>query len=271
MEHQFKAAAKGGRVEEVEALLRDHPGLDVNCEDDKIRWTALHFCSMYGNAEVVKLLLAHPAINVNAQTSDNFTPILICCWKGSMSVAQLLLKDPRVDVTLEDCRGCTPLWLASHHGHCEVIEWLIASGKDLGDLNQKVHWDGEEFSALEIAREHKESEVVSLLEKFMDNATQVRHGVRVKLGVREALAAEVFALTVFLCDDLFQASPCRTTRSRSHGYSAAAAAIRFFKVVAKFPMELQMILCHRAAGTTKDSILSKDSEAAFKSLAKMYK
>ena len=31
-------------------------------------------------------------------------------------------------------------------------------------------------------------------------------------------------------------------------------------------MELQMILCRRAVGSAKDSILSKDSEAAFKSL-----
>ena len=34
------------------------------------------------------------------------------------------------------------------------------------------------------------------------------------------------------------------------------------------PMEVQMILCHRAVGSAKDGILSKDSEAAFKSLGK---
>ena len=32
-------------------------------------------------------------------------------------------------------------------------------------------------------------------------------------------------------------------------------------------MELQMMLCHRAVGSTKQNILHKDSEAAFKSLA----
>ena len=34
-------------------------------------------------------------------------------------------------------------------------------------------------------------------------------------------------------------------------------------------MELQMILCHRAVGSTKQNILHKDSEAAFKELARI--
>jgi len=34
-------------------------------------------------------------------------------------------------------------------------------------------------------------------------------------------------------------------------------------------MELQMILCHRVVGSMKQNILSKDSEAAFKSLARI--
>jgi len=34
-------------------------------------------------------------------------------------------------------------------------------------------------------------------------------------------------------------------------------------------MELQMILCRHAVGSTKENILLKDSEAAFKSLARI--
>ena len=40
-------------------------------------------------------------------------------------------------------------------------------------------------------------------------------------------------------------------------------------IAAKLPMELQMILCHRAVGSMKQNILRKDSEAAFKSLARI--
>ena len=62
-------------------------------------------------------------------------------------------------------------------------------------------------AALEIARRGTSPEVISLLERFIDNSAQTRHEVRVKLGVREALAAEFFALILFLCDDLLQHKP----------------------------------------------------------------
>jgi len=80
----------------------------------------------------------------------------------------------------------------------------------------------------------------------------------VKLGMLDVVAAEVFALTVFLCDDLLQFKPA--------SHPAAAPAIRFFAIAVKLPMDLQMILCHRVVGSMKQNILHKDSEAAFKSL-----
>ena len=100
---------------------------------------------------------------------------------------------------------------------------------------------------------------MSVLERFITNSTQTRHEVRVKLGVPDALAAEVFALTVFLCDDLLQPKPDLV--------SSNPAATRFFVIAKKLPMELQMILCHRVVGSAKDNILSKHSEPAFHSLA----
>ena len=86
-----------------------------------------------------------------------------------------------------------------------------------------------------------------------------------KLGMLDALAAEVFALTIFLCDDLLQ--PNTTLAISTSNPAAAAGALRFFTIVATLPMELQMVLCHRAVGSMKQNILHNDSEAAFKSLA----
>ena len=185
----------------------------------------------------------------------------------------MLLKDPRVDVTLDDNWRRTPLWSASCYGMRKVIEWLIASGRDLGDFENKKGRDGKDYTALEIARMYNHTEVVSLLERFIANPTQTRHELRVKLGVLDELAAEVFALTVFLCDGLLQLKPARARRTcptSAVATAAAAATTRFFLIVEKLPMELQMILCHRVVGSVKDSILSKDSEVAFKSLAKNF-
>jgi len=133
-----------------------------------------------------------------------------------------------------------------------VVEWFIASGRDLGDvMTKKGKLNFKNYTVLEVARKFKKTEVASLLKSFLANPAHTRHELRVKLGV---LAAEVFALTVFLCDDLLQLKPA------SH---PAAAATRFFDVAKRLPMELQMILCHFAVGSVKQNILRKNSEAAF--------
>ena len=113
----------------------------------------------------------------------------------------MLLKDPRVDVSLAEEFGCTPLWQASFFGHLKVVEWFIASGRDLGDISsQRVEHGDHENNALEIAIELENTRIVSVLRKFMANPERTRHDLRVKLGLQNGLAAEVYALSVFLCD-----------------------------------------------------------------------
>ena len=261
MDEQLYHAVLRNLVEKVRDLLKDKPGLDVNGKDHDHR-TALHNASSYSHHEIVRLLLAHPTINVNLQTSDGYTPFSLCCYSGSVSMVRVLLKDPRVDIILpDDENGCSPLWWASFMGQHEVVEWLIASGRDLGDLDTTGRdWDGKEFSAIEIARDRRRSKVVSLLERFKVDPTQTRHEICVKLGVLDELAAELFALVVFLCDDLLQLKPAPTT---------SLDARRFFTITAALPMELQMLLCHYVSGTGKQNIMLNDSEAAFCSLARI--
>ena len=263
VEKKLFDAVYNGRASEVSSLLRDHPEIDVNWTDED-QWTALHVASYNDHAEVVKVLFAHPNITVNVRNEGGQSPLSIGCERGHESIVKVLLKDPRVDVTLDDEDGCTPLWYASRNGNCEVIECLIASDRDLGDVKNKKgnDWDdGKYLTVLEIARKRNRTEVASLLERFIDNPALTRHEVRVKLGFTDALSAEVFAMTIFLCDDLLHLKPAENP--------AAAAAIRFFVISFKLPMELQMVLCHRAVGSMKQSILHKDSEAAFRSLARI--
>ena len=263
MKLRFHNAVKDNNVGEVQALLRDHPDLQVNEGDEHNNWTALHHACFEGRTHVVKLLLAHRSINVNSLASGGFTPFVIGCEYGPVSIVQLLLKDPRVDITLADESKRTPLWWASLYGRNEVIEWLIASGRDLGDLNQKGDWqDGQEYTALEIAQHCQKTEVIPLLKRLLSNPSQTRHDIWVKLGLQDQLAAELFAITVFLCDNLLQFIPPESTASHP-----TPAPTRFFTIASKLPMELQMILCRRAVGSRKQNIKSTDSEAAFRGLA----
>ena len=266
MEEQLIETIRARQVEEVAALLRDHPTLDINHRSPVYGMTALDIACCFRQVKVVKLLLAHPAINVNARRDlpCQETSLMLACHLDDKRIATLLLRDPRVDASVADGDGHTTLWWACYRGSPQVVEWLIASGKDLG----KWHDFWCVLKLLEFpppnhrATRENQTKTLVLMRKFMANPMLTRHQVRVRLGFAVSWAAEVFAATIFLCDDLFQLKYARySTRS------ASSSAIRFFSIIRRLPMELQMIVCNRVVGLAKDSILSKNSEMAFKLLA----
>ena len=78
VERKLFNAAQDGRVPELSSLLRDHPEINVNWANPSyFKWTALHTASHDGYVEVVKLLLAHPNINVNQPPLDDTTPFYL--------------------------------------------------------------------------------------------------------------------------------------------------------------------------------------------------
>ena len=82
--------------------------------------------------------------------------------------------------------------------------------------------------------------------------------MRVELGLLDEMAAEMFALVVFVSDGILQVKDTSTP----------SPAARFFSISAQLPLELQMVLCFRQVGSDKEIIQGKDSEVAFKSLAR---
>ena len=104
------AAVSFHNEDEVESVLRDNPGLDVNWVSGKDDWTALHFAANRGDDDIVKMLLAHPDIDVNAADYRGRPPISLACEEGELSVVKLLLEDARVDAALEDYGNRSPLW-----------------------------------------------------------------------------------------------------------------------------------------------------------------
>jgi len=81
--------------------------------------------------------------------------------------------------------------------------------------------------------------------------------MRAQPGVYDEMAAGIFALVVFLCDDLLRLKhPENTTNST-----------RFFQMASKLPLELQMLLCHRIVSSGQDTISRGSSERAFLTLA----
>ena len=249
-------AVRSGNAKMLAELMEQDPGFTVNVYLDGNGWTFLHHACGSGNSSaVIPLLLAHPDIDVNAKATSGSTPFSVACATGSTSCAREILKDSRAKVNEPDNDGFTPLWRAAYFGYLDIIRWWIASGREM-DLGKPG--DVYKTDAIGGAKREGETEVVTLLERFKSDAARTRYAMRVELGWYDEAAAEMFALVVFISDELLQIKDTKIT----------TPAARFFDIARSLPLELQMVLCHRLVGSPKEIIPGNDSEVAFKSLAK---
>ena len=165
-----------------------------------------------------------------------------------------MLKDSRVKVNETNRNGYPPLFCAAYFGHLDIIKWWIASGRQM-DLGKPG--DIDKTDAIGGAKIYGRTKVVSLLERFKENPEETRYVVGVKLGLLDNLAAEMFALAVFVSDGILQVND-----------TIPSPAARFFSVATQLPLELQMVLCYRLVESKKEIIAGKESEVAFKELAR---
>jgi len=94
-------------------------------------------------------------------------------------------------------------------------------------MNFETPGDVVRTDAIGIAYMYSQPEVATLLERFKDNRVETRHTLRVELGWYDEMAAEMFALVVFVSDGLLQIKD-----------TAASPAAKFFSIVAQLPLEL---------------------------------
>jgi len=243
------AAVESGDAKKLAELIRQDPGFNVNMDLEGNGYSA---CLRDIRSAVIPLLLAHPDIDVNVKNKYGDTPFLWAC-NGRASCVRELLKDSRLKVNEPSTGGYTPLFWAALKGHLEVIKWWIASGREM-DLGKPGELRSD---AIGIAKKGGKTEVVALLERFKSYPAHTRHAMRVELGWYDEAAAEMFALVVFVSDGLLRVKDTTTT-----------PAARFFSIAARLPLELQMVLCFRQVGSPKEIIPGRESEAAFKELAR---
>jgi len=155
---------------------------------------------------------------------------------------------------IEPSYGYTPLRGAAYYGDIDVIKWWITSGREMDFWKPG---DVDKTDAIGGAKKRRRTEVVALLERFKKNPVETRHAMRVELGLVDALAAEMFALVVFVSDGLLQTKE-----------TPPPPAARYLKIAGQLPLELQMVLCCRQVGSSKEIIPGKGREAAFKELAR---
>ena len=85
---------------------------------------------------------------------------------------------------------------ASINGRLDGIKWWIASGREMDLGTPGVNTT----DAIGAAKKRDRKEVVTLLERFKENPVETKHAMRVELDWYDELAAEMFALVVFVSD-----------------------------------------------------------------------
>ena len=119
-------ASKYGIFDTVTILLQ-HPLIDVNYQtfDKK---TSLMVASMYGHSKVVRKLLSIVNINVNHATFNGFTALIYAVFKKQQNILDILLRCPKTDTSLQDDEYLTALERAKERNDTELIPLFRARG-----------------------------------------------------------------------------------------------------------------------------------------------
>lgn len=109
-------------VDIVHLLVSYEGSLLINDRNHCSSFTALMFASALSRSEIVKILLEHPNINVNAVDDQGRTSFWWAAAGGHYEVVQLLANRRGVKKRLKDSNGQTAYAIAKQrkHGHVRV-------------------------------------------------------------------------------------------------------------------------------------------------------
>jgi hypothetical protein len=258
---EFQNSVREGETAKVAELLKN-PDLDVNATDEHDHCCLYAACNR-DETEIVKLLLKHPKINVNARTvATKQTPFSICCWHGREGPFRALLKDKRVDLNTTCGLKFLPLFHLVDNGYTKLIELWIASGRylDLGDVEDIAYATSEAEKDDNPQIVEEKTKIRSLLSRYKEDPARTILDMKLEHPDAESISAWRFAYVIFCCDDLLKLK-------KSVFLAGRVDSLRFMRISIQLPIELQMLLCRRAAGSSLDSISSVAREEAFRDLA----
>jgi hypothetical protein len=245
------SSTKGPERAQLIDLIKD-PSIDINATGDVDGWTILHYACAKGDSEIVELLAYHPRIEINKKSTSGTTPFWIACNLGVRPVVEILLKDLRVLIKEPLNDGTTPIRAALERGELGIIEAILASEREGATRcvesfleNYETKWD---------------YRIKALLKAYKDDPEGFKYRIRLDKGEKNVIAAEIFAAVVFNSDGL----------TAIWNKEENVNAMRFFTITFGLPPELQMMLCFRAIGLSKNYIPNKDSEQAFRFHARRF-
>lgn len=151
----FLRAAASAQLPVVRRLVSE--GANVNAQSPN-GWTPLILAAQRNRPDVLNLLINHPETKVNESSSAGMTALKAAAQSGHLAATQVLLRHPAIDVNTQDAQGRTPLAWAALNGH-ELVVRILAHHKEI-QLNLP---DSEGWSPLMLAAREGHSEIVETL------------------------------------------------------------------------------------------------------------
>jgi ankyrin repeat protein len=137
-------AAKYGYVGVVNQLLRYKNPVDFNLgwdrtlngKDPRSR-LPIHMAAFYCRELVVKVMLAHDPLLVNACDAQNWTPLHYACAGGAVRVVEELLLSPNIELGVKTTTSLTPLQMAANYKMGTIVQLLHARMERDGNERQQ--------------------------------------------------------------------------------------------------------------------------------------
>jgi len=251
--------------------VRRNPAVSVMCWQTEARITPLHWAASRGRPDLLRVLLAHPSVDVTARMWPcGVTALMLACECGEEQAVALLLADQRVAA---DLQGRTALWVAASRGALACVKLLLLSDKPLNLDAAGAHWDGELYTAEEMGRVMNRSIIHQWLRRYRADRASVVHLLRLEHCVPENVAANLFGLAVLVSDSYLRClTPGQVLRRRQQrtdifadgDYAKQLRAVRFFNAGSRLPLELQMMIGLRGAGSAREIIPARLVEHVFR-------
>jgi ankyrin repeat protein len=110
------------------ALIKTTP--DVNAVGGKADSTALHKAIENENIMMVKTLLAHKKIDVDARDNRGRTPLIQAAWYSGPTIIRMLVRKG-ASVNAACKRGGTALMASAAEGEIDSVKYLLENGADV--------------------------------------------------------------------------------------------------------------------------------------------
>ena len=121
-------AAENDHPRVVDRLIETE-GVDLNAETSD-GWTPLMIAIEKGHENIAKRLI-YKGADVKWKLPNRRTALYLAAENGSTSVANKLIGTERTDLNAETSDGWTPMMIAPQNGHESIVKFLIQQGADI--------------------------------------------------------------------------------------------------------------------------------------------